>query len=449
MLSYIFDCPTCNSSDKETLLRSINRGNISDFEKVVICKHCGLVYKNPVVPDDTPPCYQDPELWNTDYFRQRADELAEYIKSEVDFQPGMKFLEVGAARGLLLNSLKQKCPEIDVYGVEPAVDVARQAARAFPSINMFPSSIDECHFSPGAFDIVAVIGVDYLFLNHGDSMRKISSMVKEGGRIYVERNMFLGKSTLTNQEMFDCEDVVGSNSMFRTWFTDEIFRVQLNRFFDIEKVARSVKQLVPPRNLENYHLGYWCKNNESKTGEACLPNGYEQWYGQNKAWFQNLARQTSIRELEMLKAVGGKRAIIFGFTEESRFLIDLIREIGGLEIAGIVADTTPHIQGYEGYKVVGTQDAASLVTGSEFVLVATLVDHDKAFQVATHYMPQGVPILPCFRTKNALISSIFSSNDENKFQVKAFLPATLSGISKNKAFRLNSLVQAHQVQDLV
>ncbi len=237
MKSYFLSCPVCLSSSQETLFPGFNKNHVDDFQNIVICQHCGAVFRNPVVPELNVVHYQAPHDWggaeDLRRFEERLDFVAQCIMQRVKLQAGDLVVDIGGGPGWLARKLMSLFPNVRVVLCEPSVENAKFAKSKSPGMIAVPSRIDEFVTTPNSFALATATGVDYLFFDHRASMLKISEIMRQGGVFYIERNVFVDQEVYYRQPIFDHEDMFGINHMMNFWPGRTQFLEYLSTFFDI------------------------------------------------------------------------------------------------------------------------------------------------------------------------------------------------------------------------
>ena len=166
----------------------------------VICKSCGLVYRNP-----RPGTLELDDLYNKIYLEKRhslaneeaafaflktvnqknkGEQVAEFLKGAVDGQT--RILDVGSGLGLLGGFLHQKLGA-DVLGVEPSELSSRVSERVY-GIPVFHGTFDAFLAKRGGrvFDCVIL---HHVFEHFGDplpKLRECAELLSERGILYIE-----------------------------------------------------------------------------------------------------------------------------------------------------------------------------------------------------------------------------------------------------------------------
>ena len=155
------------------------------------CKNCGLIYSD---PQPRPYSINDhygipPEsYWSSDYFQWDESYFQKYIdkaKKIINFQSGMKALDIGSGTGKILLSLSNA--GFDTYGVEPS-EPFRERALEFtkiPSEKLQLSSVEEVDFPENEFDFIVINAVAEHVFSPSVIILKALKWIKPGGVILV------------------------------------------------------------------------------------------------------------------------------------------------------------------------------------------------------------------------------------------------------------------------
>ena len=159
---------------------------------IVKCTNCGLVYSNPQpIPFDIQDHYGLPpeSYWRPEYFivdpTYRLGEVAR-CKSLIDFNPGLKALDVGAGLGKAMIVFDKA--GFDTYGFEPSKPFYEMA---ISKMNINPeklkfATIEDVEYPNNFFDFVAFGAVLEHLYDPSDSIRKALKWTKRGGVVQIE-----------------------------------------------------------------------------------------------------------------------------------------------------------------------------------------------------------------------------------------------------------------------
>lgn len=111
--------------------------------------------------------------------------VAKDIVEHFGLQPGMRVLDVGCAKGFLVNDLMLACPGLEAFGL----DISRYAMmNSLPSVvgRLHQGSGDDLPFPDGSFDCVISINTIHNFDRAG-ALRALKEIVRVGkGKAFVQ-----------------------------------------------------------------------------------------------------------------------------------------------------------------------------------------------------------------------------------------------------------------------
>lgn len=241
----LVSCPLCKNDDFDDMeVVSTRRG-----ETIVRCS-CGMVYKRGVDVDKKWECYKSPRVWDSAEFARRYERVAQYLRTRMSAPE--KILDIGCATGAFSYYLHSWWPDAKIDGVEGSPKVAEYCAKHNGFINLHRCVFED--WAPAEeYDLVICMGVDYLFPDHAEGMNKIEKVLKDGGTLYLERNVFMGMKSFMGKVVDSDEILFWENPLITTWFTEA----------QMESVI-SDKYLIIDRNTYeeggSRHVGWLCRN---------------------------------------------------------------------------------------------------------------------------------------------------------------------------------------------
>jgi ubiquinone/menaquinone biosynthesis C-methylase UbiE len=156
------------------------------------CTECELIYSNPQpIPFDIQDHYGIPpeEYWKESYFVVNEN----YFKNEItklkkllEFEPGMKSLDIGAGLGKAMIALKNA--GFETYGFEPSKQFHE---RAISKMGINPQylklgMIEEMDYPENMFDFISFGAVLEHLYDPSESIQKALTWLKPGGLIHIE-----------------------------------------------------------------------------------------------------------------------------------------------------------------------------------------------------------------------------------------------------------------------
>jgi 2-polyprenyl-3-methyl-5-hydroxy-6-metoxy-1,4-benzoquinol methylase len=199
--NHIDNCNMCGSkTDKHKILgKRLNgsqgknpKNKIGITTTIVKCTNCGLVYSNPQpVPFDIQDHYGVPpeSYWKENYFTVTDNYFQgeiERLKTLLDFNNGMKSLDIGAGLGKQMIALSKA--GFDTYGFEPSKQFHE---RAISKMGISPDKlklgmIEEVEYSENQFDFISFGAVLEHLYDPADSILKALKWLKPNGIIHIE-----------------------------------------------------------------------------------------------------------------------------------------------------------------------------------------------------------------------------------------------------------------------
>lgn len=156
------------------------------------CTNCQLIYSSPQpIPFDIQDHYGMPpeEYWRPEYFDLSPEYFAKEIKivkEKLNFQNGMKSLDIGA--GIGKSMIAQKNAGFDAYGFEPAKPFYD---RAISKMGIDPSRIklgmiEDIHYDDNSFDFITFGAVVEHLYHPAAAIQKALRWLKPNGVIHIE-----------------------------------------------------------------------------------------------------------------------------------------------------------------------------------------------------------------------------------------------------------------------
>ena len=289
MKALFFSCHMCGSYDSEILTPAfLADGSFCNFQKIVMCKKCGLVYKNPVIPELNKLVYSKDSWGDGTTFKRRISDLVSYLSDFLKSNLPRTIIEIGPGPGWLSMALKEILPNSKYLLFEASEDVAQVTAQNMPDSTVIPSSIEEVRINNDFVDLAIVCGVDYLFSDFRSSINKIYSSITKDGYIYIERNVFVETEAYAFFPIRTYRDLFGQNVLMTTWFSVDQYKQFLKMFFDI--VSERSFLLDEADGFKSVIHGFLCKK---KTIINEYYDGNTLWYEKNMASLGRLRNESS------------------------------------------------------------------------------------------------------------------------------------------------------------
>lgn len=233
------NCPFCDKPDFLQIHKE--RGSLG----IVRCRHCGLIYTNPMVKEsdknyrgDAKKYFEEARLIFKGKARHHRDRnyLEDLARIE-KIKPSGNFLDIGTNMGFFLRHAKGK--GWNVFGVEPSPPLA-EMAREYFGLNVKTSYLEEAGFEDEFFDIVTMTDVFEHIAEPKKMLSEIRKVLKKDGILFIKvpngnyslLKLWLAKKTKKTQryDIFDSYEHI-------THFTHKTLRTILEECgFGIKKV---------------------------------------------------------------------------------------------------------------------------------------------------------------------------------------------------------------------
>lgn len=188
-------CPVCLAREPRGIYHQefseFSEGGLMTGYHLAICGQCGAAYADDIPPQEAFDHYyaemskyehgEDDGVASpvqADRYRQIADLLAPFLS------PQESIADIGCATGALLGEFKRRGFS-NLFGIDPSPACAAAGMRHY-SIPIRPMPIECLGEITERFDTVILIGVLEHLCDMEGSLNLITSVLKPGGRIYVE-----------------------------------------------------------------------------------------------------------------------------------------------------------------------------------------------------------------------------------------------------------------------
>lgn len=202
-MEYVFTesktCNMCGCPESKFLGQRMNRSQglrprrkTGITVSIVKCKKCGLIYSNPQpTPLDIQSHYGIPpeEYWQESYF---IDDpmygLSEIntAKGLMDFEKGMKALDIGAGIGKCMNALT--LAGFEAYGIEPSEQFRTKAISRMGIMpeRLVNSTLEDADYPNNEFDFITFGAVLEHLCDPSESIIKTIQWLKPSGVLHIE-----------------------------------------------------------------------------------------------------------------------------------------------------------------------------------------------------------------------------------------------------------------------
>lgn len=188
------DCPICFNPAKHLLYRQdFGNKSISLMDKydVVVCQNCGFVYADNIPTQaEFNKYYEVMSKYEFNYNEGRvSNDYDEHFQKIVDFiaprfpDKSARIIDIGCSTGCLLNLFK-KAGYSNLLGVDPSPTCVRTVRKLY-KIEAAVNNIANFESAQKA-DLIILSAVLEHFVDFAGSMRKIRSLLKDQGLLFVE-----------------------------------------------------------------------------------------------------------------------------------------------------------------------------------------------------------------------------------------------------------------------
>lgn len=274
-------CPLCETLlDLHGPIYSNKRDLLND---VYVCRRCGLVYK-PILNfsdefnTDSVYSVSSWEIENKAHL-QRMRNVVDLVDQRFSVDSDATILDVGAGVGLLYEAISSKKPVKKYVALEPVTAVATHLKKIHPKVFVLNASIDRATIPEKLFDLVFVLGVDYLFQDIDSAFRKIRRCLKPDGHVVIQRNVFIDQAAYVGKEIENLEDMFGSNLLMRNWFHSSQYSEFLNKFFMVDDIVKEEFEFQSKsgRPCKMFLLTYFCRprNSASELNKQQIQSSFD------------------------------------------------------------------------------------------------------------------------------------------------------------------------------
>ncbi len=181
-------CNVCGSDDAYYLgLRQDPSGHKDKSTKVVKCRHCGLIYPNPM-PEQEYSEIQENFEEPVDYFASDFESRVRFFDRVIDVFERMlpdkgRILDIGCGRGELLYAAKKR--GWDATGTDISEAFVKFGKERY-GVNAMVGDLKDISLPEGGFDAAAIMSVIQYVQDPMDTIFRVSKLMKKGGKVYIE-----------------------------------------------------------------------------------------------------------------------------------------------------------------------------------------------------------------------------------------------------------------------
>lgn len=245
----VVNCPCCGGGKREYLLTK----NSFQFDA---CSDCATIYVNPRLTRKHLEDYYKYREERLKYKDIIEDEKTGTVRREKIFVPrceliekttryhnslnsASRLLDVGCASGQFLSVLQQR-NKLEIYGVEPCMDLAKSASQTLKEAVIIDKSIEECGLEPDTFDVVTLWEVLEHIHEPTDCLNAIAKLLKPGGLLFL---------SVPNIEGFDIQILWDKGNAFSPPSHINYFRKSTISLL-FERVGLTVENIYTPGKLD-------------------------------------------------------------------------------------------------------------------------------------------------------------------------------------------------------
>lgn len=239
------------------------------------CTNCGLIYSNPQpIPFDIQDHYGVPpeDYWKDEYFNPNPS----YFKGEIirlkqllDFQTGLKSLDIGAGLGKQMIALAEA--GFDTYGFEPSKSFYERAISkmGIPKEKLKMQMIENAEYKDDFFDFISFGVVLEHIYDPSSALKKALKWLKPNGIIHIEvpSSKWLVNRMINTFYKLKLLDYVGNLSPMHEPY--HLYEFDLNSFkknskilnYEIAFYEYYVCQTFLPKALDYFIKPYMRKSN--------------------------------------------------------------------------------------------------------------------------------------------------------------------------------------------
>lgn len=174
-------CPVCSENSSSIFLAKVNLVPRTEYD-LVECKHCGLIYFNPMPSVEELSRFYSGSYYNFDKSREEGKGMA-FARHLKKIKQTGKFLDVGCATGFFLNGIKSHS-DWEVYGTdfgESAVKFAKEKL----GLNVVQGELESASFPDAYFDYIHVNNVLEHVLTPVTLLKECRRIIKPDGVFFL------------------------------------------------------------------------------------------------------------------------------------------------------------------------------------------------------------------------------------------------------------------------
>lgn len=333
-------CWLCNYHKLEILMDPVDVDTFLADSPVLICSACGFIQKRLSVLDDELNEHLEQSYYD-DYDNQkllarskqrafvdtsRCVEYIRFISSSLDWNHVHRALDIGGGEGLFSHCLKKMYPHIEVYCLEPDLNVTAIGKKLYPEVNFLEIRLEELStLLAGAFDLVTYWGGFYRTVYPQQAILTLYEKMTNKGILVLSLPSTLESPELQAYEPMDSiDELLGCfKKGFFLFLNDLYMRTFLSPCFKI--ISNFKKQNEPFLKTIPFYIA---QKLEIKQESDTIP-AHLDLYRANREYVWSYATQESKKRLFALCQQNSiKKIVIVGVGSEARLLATIAKEVG-------------------------------------------------------------------------------------------------------------------------
>ena len=243
------NCINCQSKNIEIFYKSINNSPFLKNKNTLICRECGLIYKD-IKSND--PKYL--KALKTDYYDKyniqklidrsknriifdkfRAKHYLKYLNKNINLNKKKVFVDIGGGEGWFANYIKENYPMIDAYNIEPDSNAIKVGRKIYPKINHICSRLEDISKFNNKIDIMTYWGGFYRTSEPLETLKKLKEKSSQNIDLFFSLPYtFDNPKFQHNHPYMTIDDILGKNSLI---YLNEFYLIDIvKKIFSFQKI---------------------------------------------------------------------------------------------------------------------------------------------------------------------------------------------------------------------